>query len=126
MALINKLDNTASVTYGGSPITSNTVSTILLLAPTIVKAVDKLTAGIGDTLTYTITVTNLGLSALTNLPFGDTIPAGATFVNGSFTANGSAATPTLTGSTLTYTIPTIAALGTAILQFQTKIVGGSI
>ena len=51
MALINKLDNTASVTYGGNPINSNAVSTVLLLAPTLLKAVDKLTASIGDTLT---------------------------------------------------------------------------
>ena len=67
MALINKLDNTASVTYGGNPINSNAVSTVLLLAPTLLKAVDKLTASIGDTLTYTVTVTNVGLNALTNL-----------------------------------------------------------
>ena len=125
MAIINKLDNTASVTYGGSPINSNTVSTVLLIAPTVVKAVDKLTASIGETLTYTVTITNLGLSALTNLPFSDTIPAGATYVTGSFTVNGTAATPPLTSSTLTYTIPNIAALGTASLQFQAKVVGGT-
>lgn len=68
MAIINKLDNTASVTYGGNPINSNSVSTVLLLQPTLLKAVDKLTASIGDTLTYTITVTNVSLNALTNLP----------------------------------------------------------
>lgn len=126
MALINQLNNTASVTYGGSTISSNTVSTILLLAPTILKAVDKLTANIGDTLTYTVTITNLGLSAITNLPFTDAVPAGSTFVAGSFTVNGTAATPTVTGSTLTYTIPSIAALGTAAVQFQVKVVGGSV
>lgn len=126
MALINQLNNTASVTYGGSTISSNTVSTILLLAPTILKAVDKLTANIGDTLTYTVTITNLGLSAITNLPFTDAVPAGSTFVTGSFTVNGTAATPTVTGSTLTYTIPSIAALGTAAVQFQVKVVGGSV
>ena len=137
MALINKLDNTASVTYGGNPINSNTVSTVLLLAPTLLKAVDKLTASIGDTLTYTVTVTNVGLNALTNLPFTDTIPAGApllgggvftagaTFVAGSFTVNGAAATPTVTSNTLTYTIPNIASLGTASIQFQVKVVGGT-
>ena len=111
MALINKLDNT--------------VSTVLLLAPTLLKAVDKLTASIGDTLTYTVTVTNVGLNALTNLPFTDTIPAGATFVAGSFTVNGAAATPTVTSNTLTYTIPNIASLGTASIQFQVKVVGGT-
>ena len=92
MALINKLDNQASVTYGGNPIQSNTVSTVLLLAPTLLKAVDKLTASIGETLTYTVTITNAGLSPLTDL---------------------------------TYTIPTIAALGTAAVQFQVKVEGGS-
>lgn len=126
MALINKLDNTATITYGGNPINSNTVSTLLLLAPTIVKTVDKLTASIGETLTYTVTITNLALSAIPNLPFSDIIPTGGTYVTASFTLNGSAATPTLTGSTLTFTIPAIPSLGTAILQFQVKIVGGTI
>ena len=125
MALINKLDNTASVTYGGNPINSNSVSTVLLLQPTLLKAVDKLTASIGDTLTYTITVTNVSLNALTNLPFTDTIPTGATFVTGSCTVNGTAATPTVTNNTLTYTIPNIASLGTANVQFQVKVVGGT-
>ena len=35
MAVINKLDNSASITYGGNTITSNTATTLLLLAPTI-------------------------------------------------------------------------------------------
>lgn len=126
MAIINKLDNTASITFGGNPVNSNTVSTLLLLAPTILKTVDKLIASIGDTLTYTVTITNIGLSAISNLPFSDTIPAGATFTAGSFTANGTAATPTLTGSTLTFTIPTIPALGIETIQFQIKVVGGSV
>lgn len=126
MALINKIDNTASVTYGGSPINSNSVSTVLLLAPTLLKSVDKLTASIGDTLTYTITVTNVGLNTLTNLPFTDVVPTGTTFVTGSFAVNGTAATPTVTNNTLTYTIPSIAALGTANIQFQVKVVGGTI
>lgn len=125
MAVINKLENSASITYGGNTITSNAVDTLLLLAPTILKAVDKLTASIGDTLTYTVTVTNVGLSAITNLPFTDVLPAGSTFVTDSFTVNGAQATPTLTTNTLTYTIPNIAALGSAAIQFQVKVVGGS-
>lgn len=125
MAIINTLSNSASVTYGGSPVNSNTVVTALLLAPTVVKAVDKLTASIGDTLTYTVTVTNLSTTPLTNLPFSDALPAGSTYVTDSFKVNATAATPTVTGNTLTYTIPTIAALGSAVLQFQVKVVGGS-
>jgi uncharacterized repeat protein (TIGR01451 family) len=125
MAIINKLDNTASVTYGGNTLNSNSVSTVLLLAPTLLKAVDKLTASLGDSLTYTVTITNPALNPISNIPFTDTLPAGSTFTTGSFTLNGTAATPTVTSNTLTYTIPTIAALGTATLQFQVKVVGGS-
>lgn len=126
MALINKLDNTASVAYLGNTITSNTVETLLLLAPTVVKAVDKAVASIGDTLTYTVVITNLGLGALTNLPFTDVLSAGCTYVDGSFTLNGTAATPTLTAGSLNFTIPTVAALGTATIRFQVNIVGGSV
>lgn len=125
MAIINKLENTASISYGGNTINSNTVNTLLLLAPTIIKSVDKLTASIGDTLTYTVTITNIGLSAVSNLPFTDVIPSGSTYVTSSFMVNGSAATPTLTTGTLTYTIPSIAALGVASIQFQVKVVGGN-
>ncbi|WP_040195737.1 DUF11 domain-containing protein [Candidatus Soleaferrea massiliensis] len=124
MAIINKLSNQASVTYGGAPINSNTVETVLLLAPTVVKAVDKLTASIDDILTYTVTVTNLGLNELTSLPFTDVIPTGGEYVADSFKVNGTAATPTVTTNTLTYTIANIAALGTASIEFQVKVVGG--
>ena len=126
MAVINKLDNAASITYNGSTINSNTVSTLLLVAPTVVKAVDRIVASAGETLTYTVTVTNLGLGALTNVPFTDPLPAGSTFVTGSFTVNSAAATPVITGNTLTYTIPSIAALGSAVIRFQVLVVGGSV
>ncbi|MEG0366415.1 MAG: DUF11 domain-containing protein [Coprobacillus sp.] len=126
MALINKVDNAASVVYDGNTINSNTVSTLLLLAPTITKAVDKLTANVGDVLTYTVTVSNISLSAYTNIPFSDIIAAGATYVADSFKVNGTAVTPTVTGQTLSYTIPNIAALGVATIQFQVTVVGGEI
>lgn len=125
MALINKIDNTSSLTYGGSTITSNTVSTLLLLPPTLLKTVDKLTANINDTLTYTITITNPTLSDMTNLPFTDTIANGASYVTGSFKVNGTAATPTITGSKLTYTVPTVSALGSTTIIFQVTVVGGT-
>lgn len=124
MALINKIDNAASIVYDGATITSNTVETLLSLPPTIVKVVDKLTAKVGDTLVYTITVTNVALSAITNVPFTDIIADGATYATDSFKVNGTAATPTVTDKTITYTIPSIAALGIATIQFQVTVVGG--
>lgn len=126
MAIINKIDNTATITYGGSPVNSNTVTTALLLAPTVLKAVDKLTASIGDTLTYTITIANIATGAITNLPFSDLIPIGSTYVTDSFTVAGTSVTPTITSGTLTYTIPSVAALGSVIIVFKVKIVGGSV
>lgn len=125
MALINKVDNQASVTYEGKTILSNTVETLLLLAPTVLKAVDKLTASLGEVLTYTVTVSNPALNQITSVPFSDIIPLGTTYVADSFEVNGTPATPTLDKGTLKYTIPTIGALGTAVLRFQVTVVGGS-
>lgn len=124
MAIINKIDNFATITYDGIPINSNTVETLLLVAPTILKAVDKLTANVGDTLTYTITITNLALTTLTNLPFSDTVPSGSNYVDGSFKVNGSTVTPQINNNILTYTIPSVPISGVTTIEFEVTIVGG--
>lgn len=124
MSIINQIINTSEILYGGDTITSNPTSTLLLLPPLIVKLVDKAIANIGDNLTYTITITNVGLTSLTNVIFSDDIPNGTEYVVGSFQVNGSPATPTITGDTLSYTIPTILPPGTAIVSFSVIIIGG--
>lgn len=126
MAIINKLDNTASVLIGTVETASNTVTTLLNLPPTLVKTVDLLTAVIGDTLTYTVVITNLNLAALSNIAFTDIIPTGCEYVPGSFKLNGSAVTPTIAGQTLTYTLASLAALGVATFSFQGTVIGGTI
>lgn len=125
MALINQLSNTASVLFNGDPVNSNTVTTDLTLAPTILKAVSSLTAYLGDVLTYTVTITNVGLTEILTLPFTDILPDGSTYVVDSFELNGAPVTPTLTGNTLTYTIASIAALDIATLVYQVTVVGGN-
>lgn len=124
MAQINRVENTASIVYNSQTINSNQIQTLLLLPPTIRKAVDKPTASIGQILTYTVTITNVAIGELTNIPFSDVLPQGTTYVKDSFKVNGTAATPTLEGNTLKYTIPQIGSLGIATLQFQVNIVGG--
>ncbi len=126
MALINKISNVANITFGGETIYSLPADTLLILAPSIVKTVDKPIANLEDILTYTVLITNLSLSPITNLPFADPIPEGSTYVEGSFKVNGTTVVPVITGDTLTYTIPTISILGVCSIQFQVEANGGDI
>lgn len=75
---------------------SNTVVTTVnrasITSGDILKTVDKLGATVGDTLTYTISVTNTGNIAATNVTLHDTVPNGTTFVPGSIKINGSPGT----------------------------------
>ncbi len=57
---------------------------------TVAKSVDKTYALSGDTLTYTIVVTNDGTIDATDITFTDVLPTGSTFVAGSVTVNGTA------------------------------------
>ena len=123
MATINRISNVASIEYGGKTINSLPAETLLLLAPTILKVVDKPIAAIGETLTYTITIANIAVGAITSIPFKDTIPAGSTYVPDSFKVNNTAATPTITDGLMSHTIPSIAGLGTATITFQVKVIG---
>lgn len=53
-----------------------------------VKTVDRSTANVGDTVRYTVTLTNTCESPLTSVFFQDTVPGGLAFVPGSVTING--------------------------------------
>lgn len=123
------LQNQSIINFNGLDITSNVVTTTLadLLAPLVVKAVSPVTsilepAETGDTLTYTVTIQNINpLAPITNLLFTDVLPAGVTYVAGSFEVNGTPATATIVGQTLTYTIPNIAALTTVTITFEVTV-----
>ncbi|HDR7793732.1 TPA: DUF11 domain-containing protein [Bacillus luti] len=53
-----------------------------------VKSVDKTVAGVGDILTYTITVPNTGTGSADQVVLQDSIPNGTTFIIGSVTVGG--------------------------------------
>lgn len=124
MAIITSISNTAAAQYNGNTITSQPANTILLLDPTITKSVDKSTASLNENITYTVTISNISEVEISNITFSDTIPVGATYVSDSFQVNGAAATPTITDSTLTYDIASIAASSNTIISFQATVVGG--
>ncbi|MEO3944660.1 hypothetical protein [Gorillibacterium sp. CAU 1737] len=75
--------------FSGFTAPSNVVD-IPATAPnvTVAKAVNNTIATLNDILTYTVTVTNSGVAAVTNAVFSDTIPTGTTFVPGSVLING--------------------------------------
>jgi len=52
-----------------------------------VKQVDKTTTFVGDVLTYTVTVQNNGDAPANNVIFTDVLPAGTSYVAGSFTVD---------------------------------------
>ncbi|MCR8630253.1 DUF7507 domain-containing protein [Paenibacillus radicis (ex Xue et al. 2023)] len=93
-----QLSNTASATYTFMPpdgrllngsATSNTV-TFPVSAPNIAvtKSTSSTSVAIGDTVTYSITITNNGIEAISKVQFNDPTPVGASFVAGSVTING--------------------------------------
>lgn len=68
---------------------SNITQTDLILGELgMVKSVDKNYATIGDILTYTVVLSNIGNVLLTDIIFTDIIPSGATFVTGSVKVDG--------------------------------------
>ena len=98
---MNPISNTARIdfTFIADPaapivsrtITSNPVFTQISDANILsLKAVNAQQATTGDILTYTITLENTGNIPATNLIFSDTISQGTTFVENSFTLNGTA------------------------------------
>lgn len=81
-----------------------------------VKTVSTSTAGIGEVIDYTVTLTNSCSNPLTSVFFRDVVPAGLAFVPGSVLVNGSqvqTANPN-TG----FTLPDIPGGGTATVTFS--------
>ncbi|MGL5347274.1 MAG: DUF7507 domain-containing protein, partial [Peptostreptococcaceae bacterium] len=103
----NPMPNTSTINYqylvdpNGLPVsdsaTSNTVNTAVgdLV---ILKAVDKIFADLGDTVTYTVTLTNTGKAPINNAQFQDNTPSGTSYVSGSLTITSVPAGVTFTGT----------------------------
>lgn len=68
---------------------SNTV-TIPVSSPNvaIVKSTTTTSTTVGDTITYSVSITNNGIDTVNNVVFTDALPAGTTFVSGSVLVDG--------------------------------------
>ncbi|WP_334056460.1 isopeptide-forming domain-containing fimbrial protein [Polaribacter sp. P097] len=80
-----------------------------------VKTVDNTSPNTGDTVNYTITLTNNGPSAYTNVVFTDNLPSGVTYVGNS------ASQGTYSNGNQLWTVGTIPANSTANLQITATI-----
>ncbi len=78
----------------------------------------------GDTLTYTVTATNLGAGALNNVQLTDAVPANTTFVSATATAGGGLAGQTVlystNGTTWSTTPPSTLATGSIYVGVSTN------
>ena len=87
------------------------------------KVVDHAESTPGGVLTYTLTVQNVGLVDLTDVPVRDALGAGATYVDGTARLDGVPA-GTYAGpapGTIDWTIPTLARGATATITFQATV-----
>ncbi|EJQ46403.1 hypothetical protein IEE_01902 [Bacillus cereus BAG5X1-1] len=85
--LLNPLQPPVTTTNSSN----TTVVTIPLPPPgevTATKTVDVATGAVGDVLTYSVLITNVGIIPVTDVLFQDVIPEGTTFVENSVTIGG--------------------------------------
>ena len=85
----------------------------------LAKTVDDATPNVGDSVTFTVTVTNAGPDTATNISVTDLLPAGYSYGAGSI-AGGDSRDDSL-APTLTWSVASLAATGTAVLTFDATV-----
>jgi uncharacterized repeat protein (TIGR01451 family) len=108
---------TLSATNAGGTGTATLTLTIRASAAiTLTKSANPTSATSGTTVTFTIQYQNTTNGAASNVAITDVIPAGSTLVAGTITNGG-----VLSGSTITWTIGTVAGNGSGSVSFQAKV-----
>lgn len=98
---------------------SNPVTTRAEIAQVdVVKSVDNAFAEVGDILTYTLTMTNVGTVPANNAVLTDIVPNGTTFVPGTVTING---VPSGANPAVGVPVGTIPVGGTVTVTFQAQV-----
>lgn len=115
------LRNVATVTSPGDPVDLNNEDDIEVPVENIdvglVKSVDRTRASVGNTLTYTLAVTNNGSASNSTAVITDTLPAGVTFV-------ASASGCTAAGATVTCNVGALAVGQTRNFTFTATVDAG--
>ncbi len=116
--------NTATITHADQfdPVTANNTATTSTnpqqVALSVTKTVNDPTPNVGETIAYTITLTNNGPSNATNVTAQDMLPAGLTFVS----ATPSQGTYVQATPTSTWTAGSVANGSSAVLTIRATVV----
>jgi len=105
----------------GSDVTCSITNNDLGIDLSIAKSVDDSTPNIGQTITFTLEVTNAGPDVATNVTVADPVPVGFTYVAGSITGGDSSndADPTVGG--LVWTLNSVPLNTTVTLTFEATV-----
>lgn len=118
------IKNSFTVSYGGVDTHSNEVTIkVNGIRPKPKKSSSTSETMVGDTFTYTLEVKNPSTTtAMASVIVKDILDPQNIFVVGSAKLNGSAIVPTIVSTTLSFTIPTIPANGTATITFDATVI----
>ena len=118
-----------SVTASVETLTTSPVSaSVMITAPAdleLTKNVSDATPEVGDTVTYTIEITNNGPDTATNVMITDVVPAGLSYNTGSIMGPG-ANDSDPSGGGLTWTIPSMLLNDVVMLTFTATVTGTGI
>lgn len=112
----------AGITLNGST-SSNSVSTFILGVVSIpnTKTASKSFANVGDIITYTINLRNLGSTTANNIVLIDTIPNDTTFLTNSLTLNGVTVNGASPAPPTGFTVGTLPTNRPATITFQVRV-----
>src|SRR5262249_36050904 len=102
------------------------------MAVSLSKSVDRASATLGDSITYTLAYQGVGSASATNVVVGDVLPAGAVYVPASIRWNGTLLTDATgddagafdgTARRVTVTIPTVTGTDAGTITFRARLDG---
>ncbi|MEG1703138.1 MAG: DUF3794 domain-containing protein, partial [Niameybacter sp.] len=127
--IVNTATGSFEYTLPGRPMQVGTTTSnpytlqITVVSLKLVKTADEATVSLGDTVTYTVMLTNTGEVPVSGVVFTDQLPAQMNFVEGSFTLNGQVVNNV--DLAVGIIIPSIGVGQTITLKYQAEVTGSN-
>lgn len=123
-----QFDGITGLNFGPNTVLTDQNGLVLDTRPSdivVVKEALVETAILGETVSYLITVTNVGQGPATGLTVTDTLPAGMAFVPGSASIDSVAATPTEDGRSQSFTNLTVAPATSVVIRLSATVLANA-